>query len=84
LLQALQECAHARLILRVVRSCAPENTDAPHAFALLRPRGERPCGCRATECEYKLSSADVDCHLTAPNRIVPSPPLTDFDADPLG
>jgi hypothetical protein len=49
-----------------VRSCAPENTDAPHAFALLRPRGERPCGCRATECEYKLSSADVDCHLTRP------------------
>jgi hypothetical protein len=19
----------------------------------LRPRGERPCGCRATECEYR-------------------------------
>jgi hypothetical protein len=44
----LQEGAHARLILRIVRSCASENTDAPHAFALLRPRGERPCGCRAS------------------------------------
>ena len=59
----LNVCSARRII---VRSCAPENTDAPHAFALLRPRGELPSGCRATECEYKLSSPDVDCHLTRP------------------
>ena len=47
LTQRLQERSDPRLISRVVRDCGQEHADAPHP--LLRARGERPPGRRATQ-----------------------------------
>src|SRR5262245_40688102 len=38
---ALCECLQAQVVLRIVRAGGQENTDAPHAVRLLRPRRER-------------------------------------------
>ena len=47
-LEPLQECCDARLSFRILCGEGVEHADAPHPFALLRPRRERP-RCSAAE-----------------------------------
>ena len=68
--QALQERPDAGLKFRIVRGCGQEHADAPHPLGLLRARRKRPCGCRASQCEYEFSPSDVDCHATTPAEVV--------------
>jgi hypothetical protein len=48
LLQPLLECREAYLVVLIVHGRAREHADAPHLFALLRARRERP-RCRSAE-----------------------------------
>jgi hypothetical protein len=56
LLQALHERGHATLRLPIVRRKRTQHPDAPHPLGLLRPRYERPCGCRAAEQGDELAA----------------------------
>jgi hypothetical protein len=70
LLQRLYECRVTRLSIRIVCGGAYERSNAPHVFALLRLRGERPRDRRAAERGDELPSADADSHLSRPKRIM--------------
>src|SRR5262245_40082896 len=59
LLQPLQERPEASLKFRIVRGREQEHTDAPHALALLRPRGERPRRCCAAKQRDEIASLHV-------------------------
>src|SRR3954468_17393183 len=52
-LQRLLE-RHQTLLLLGIGRRIHQHADAPHPLALLRPRGERPGGCRAAEQRYEL------------------------------
>src|SRR5262245_42150570 len=54
-LQPLQEGSEPCLVMRIVRRCGEEHADAPHPLALLRPRRERPRGCRTAESQDELA-----------------------------
>jgi hypothetical protein len=55
MLQSLHECRKPGLSFRVVRGHVHEHADAPHAFALLRPRRERPSRRAADERDERTS-----------------------------
>jgi hypothetical protein len=52
--QSLIERCKARLKYGIISGCGQEHADAPHAFAWLRTRRERP-RCRAAEKRYELA-----------------------------
>jgi hypothetical protein len=54
-----QKCPVTRLCHRVVRRKRIEHPDAAHS-ALLRPRRERPRGCRAAERRDELDAFSLD------------------------
>jgi hypothetical protein len=69
--QLLKERRYERLSDRIISGSPRKHADAPHTFALLRVRGERPPESRATECGYKFPPSDADYHLPV------APPLRD-------
>ena len=56
--QSLMERRHPGLPFGIVRGQGAKHSDAPHPFALLPARGERPCGCRAADKRDELAALD--------------------------
>jgi hypothetical protein len=63
----LQERPEPTLILRIIRGCGQEHTDAPHPLASLRPRRKRPRRRAAEQRDEIASSQPAKLHL-APNE----------------
>src|SRR5262249_15704179 len=55
--------------LIVVRGSRSDVSDARGLGRLLRPRRERPRGCRAAERDQQFPPSDGDCHTPLPREV---------------
>jgi hypothetical protein len=70
-LETLAKCNDPSQHFGIILGVWMQESDAPHALALLRARRERPRDSRAANCSYEFSSSDVDCHVTLPWKVMP-------------
>src|SRR5215470_11341196 len=67
--ESLQERRMANSGLWIVSGHSVEHADAPHPFALLRARCERPRNRRTAESGYQFPPSDGDCHTPLPCEV---------------
>src|SRR5262249_32499182 len=65
------ERREAKRCLGMMLAARHDHADAPHAVALLRPRGQRPRCCRAAKRDYEFSPSDMNRHATLPRGVMP-------------